>query len=366
MQESGKSERESGLPPGSNPLSGSLFSQIMKDSVQIPNKLPAWSIQEGKGNLEIRFRHGGKFRALSSGTRSRREAENRAPGLLSRWLAARGQEAPQTAWADVVRAFREQEYADNKVTTWEEVAGVLRRLAAAFPEGPRAVTPKSFREGLKAYRGRASAKYWANILSITRRFCRWAASQGLMASDATHGLPYPDKGQFGRREGIWADEYFDAVFVALQKADQERIMIMRWTGMDSGDLFHFDPKKHLSKDEAGHLVLKKRREKAKSDEETIVQPLSPRVAPLMGRKHGEGFVSMRSFTASLLGRVQRAMSAAGLPARDLKSLRHTFATYHAERGVPLDVLRTWLGHARTSRTLDRYYIHRRSTARYMD
>ena len=142
--------------------------------------------------------------------------------------------------------------------------------------------------------------------------------------------------------------------------------------MDSGDLHTFDPGKHLVKDEAGTLTIRKLREKAKSEEETIVQPVSSRILPYLearlksGEGYGAEYASVRSFTASLRKRVQSAMERAGLPRTDLKSLRHTYCTYHAERGVPLDVLRRWLGHSRDSRTLDRYYIHRASTARFMD
>ncbi|MBF0433595.1 MAG: tyrosine-type recombinase/integrase [Fibrobacteria bacterium] len=54
-----------------------------------------------------------------------------------------------------------------------------------------------------------------------------------------------------------------------------------------------------------------------------------------------------------------------LQPKDLKSLRHTFATEHVERGVPVDVLRKWMGHTPNSRTLDGVYLHRKSTAEFM-
>jgi integrase len=354
--------------PGSNPGSGSIFFENMKTSVQLPNNLPAWSIQEGKGNLEIRFRWGGKFRALSSGTRSRRKAQSQAPNLIARWLQAHGQAPSQTAWEKAKEAFRTQEYADCKPTTWEGVETVLRRLQKVFSdlEGPHQLTPKVFLDRLKGYRGKAAPKYWAEILSITRKYCRWAVGRKLMASDVTEEIPYPDKKGFGRREKVWSDEYLAQVLEVLEPEDRGRILIMRWTGIDSGDLFTFDPAKHIVNDEEGNPVLSKLREKAKKETERIVQPLSSKVRNLMDRRWGEGFASIRSFTSSLRGRVQRAMSATSLPVMDLKSLRHTFATFHAERGVPIDVLSRWMGHAPGSTVLLRYYVHRRSTARYMD
>ena len=266
--------------PDSNPGSGSPPFQIMKDSVQVPNNLPAWSIQEGKGNLEIRFRYGKRHKSLSSGTRSRREAQGRAPALIARWLASRPMDALASAWEKTVEAFRTEVYADQKATTWEGVETTLRRLVRVYRvAGPHQLTPELFRQGLRVYRGKASPKYWTEILSVTRKFCRWAVDRRLMAADATEGIPYPDKGTFGRREGVWAEEYLGQVLAVLEPDDRDRVLVMRWTGIDSGDLFTFDPGKHLTKDQAGHPVLKKRREKGKSDDETIIQPLSSEIRP---------------------------------------------------------------------------------------
>jgi integrase len=346
------------------------FVEFRTDSEQM--KLPAWTLHEGKGNLEIRFRWAGRHPSISAGTTDRREAANLAPGLVRKWIVSKGAGVAHPLQAAAAEFLAEQ-YADRKPDTRDEVDLILRRLAAAFPALPSlaALSPKAFRVGLTRYRGEASAGYWTNILVTTRKFCRWATSRGYMAEDPTEGIPAPGKGR-GKRRDVWAEEYFAQVVAVVSPFDAEVLQVMRWTGIDSGDLFGFDPKKHVTRDEAGALTLRKRREKGKTDEETMVQPISSRILPFIearrktGEGYGAGYASVRSFTASLRKRVQSAMARAGLPVRDLKSLRHTFATYHAERGVPLDVLRGWMGHARDSRTLDRYYLHRASTARFMD
>lgn len=335
--------------------------------------LPDWSVHPGKGNLEIRFRWGKKHPSISSGTKDDKEARDNAPELIRRWIRTKGKGAQAHPLQAAAAEFLAEQYADRKPDTRDEVDLILRRLATAFPglSSLGALSPKAFRAGVSRYRGEAAAGYWTNILVTTRKFCRWAVARGYMAEDPTEGIPAPGKGR-GKRRDVWPEEYFTQVVEVVSPFDAEVLQVMRWTGIDSGDLFGFDPRKHVVKDESGAPTLRKRREKGKSDEETMVQPISSRILPFMeerrklGEGYGAGYADVRSFTASLRKRVQTRMLRAGLPVRDLKSLRHTFATYHAERGVPLDVLRRWMGHARDSRTLDRYYLHRASTARFMD
>lgn len=334
---------------------------------------PPHSIQEGKGNLEIRFRWEGVQRSISAGTKDEKTARARAPGRIAAWIASRSPAIRAHPFQAAAGEFIREQYADHKPDTVSEVDLILRRLAAAFPALPSvgALTPAEFRSGLARYRGEAAPGYWTNILVTTRKFCRWAIDRKYMAEDPTKGIKAPGKKK-GKRRNIWPEEEFSAACAVLSEFDRECLMVMRWSGMDSGDLHTFDPTRHLVRDEKGALTFKKLREKAKSDEETVIQPVSSKLLPFMearlksGEGYGAKYASVRSFTASLRDRVQLRMEKAGLPLRDLKSLRHTYATYHVERGVPLDVLRRWLGHARDSRTLDHYYIHRASTSRFMD
>lgn len=342
--------------------------------------LPSFSIHpRDKGNCEIKFRVDGEQKSISSGTRNKREAEARAKPLLARWLAAHGKVSAQgkTSLQAAIDAFLETQYANTKPATKTEASLVMRRLAEAFPvDHVQEISPDVFRKGATAYRGDASPKYWMNILSITRRFSRSLLDQGKIAQDFTKGIPSPRKSQFGRREGVWTDEELETAFRFINSFDRDVFLVMRWAGLDSSDVFELR-KKHLVKDDSGAWMFRKRREKSKTEEETILQPVSSVIRDMILAKWNSAkgaedrlfqgpYINARSFTASLMSRFRRATATAGVTFKDLKSLRHTFASYHAERGVPLDVLRVWMGHARDSRVLDRIYVHRASTARFMD
>lgn len=341
--------------------------------------LPPFSVHaRAAGNCVIRFRVDGKQHSIATATRNRREAAQEARPLLIRWMIAHGQATVQkTPMRAEIEAFLAVQYRDLKPATREEAALVLDRFEAAFPyPSIQDMTPAVFREGVDRLRGDASPKYWANILSICRRFARALVDQGKILQDFTRGVPMPKRSTFGRREVTWEDAELEAVLAVLEPFDQEVLRVMRMTGMDSSDVYELR-RRHLIRDDAGALTIRKRREKSKTEEETILQPIASAILPILERRlketkrpedrlFGEGFLDARSFTKSLLGRVRRATAAAGLPLKHLKALRHTFATYHAERGVPLDVLRAWMGHARDSRVLDRIYVHRASTSRFMN
>lgn len=335
--------------------------------------LPPYSLQGGRGRCyTIRFRVAGKQVAVSSGKRSRREAEAVADGILAQWLAARGEVSPVPALPvqEEIEGFCDREYADNKEATKAEAVLILRRFFSVFgdlslPE----ITREVFLGRAGEYRGLASPKYWVNILSVTRRFARSLKRRGKISEDFTDNVPRPGKASFGRRLDVWSDEEFNFVLSLVNDFDCDVLMTMRWCGMDSSDVAALR-EEHLTRDGLGNWIIKKQREKAKSQDETMILPLPPQVSDMLLRRlslagggflFGGGYKAGRSFTSSLLGRVRRSAG----PTKDLKSLRHTFATHHAKRGVPMHILRIWMGHARDSRVLERIYVHLDSTASYM-
>lgn len=342
--------------------------------------LPPYSVHaRAAGNCEIRFRLDGVQRSISAGTKNQRQAESVAKAVLARWLAAQGKTTAgkKTGLRGEIDAFVEVQYRDLKRATRDEAILILNRFEAAYPlPHVQDITPEVFRAGAGRFRGEASPKYWANILATVRRFSRALVDQGKIVQDFTKGTPMPKRSAFGRREVTWTEDELAAVLEVLTPLDRDALTVMRWTGLDSSDVFELR-RKHLVKDETGAWVIKKQREKAKGPEETILQPIGSVVRQILmdrykatrlpaDRLFDADFLDARSFTSSLRDRVRRATASAGLPLKHLKALRHTFATYHAERGVPLDVLRRWMGHAPDSRVLDRIYVHRASTARYMD
>jgi integrase len=342
--------------------------------------LPPFSVHaRPRGSCQIRFRLDGVPQSVSTGTKNKRQAESQAQAILTRWLIAHGKTTAKgkTSLEAAVAGFLDTQYANLKPSTRDEAELILRRFQECFPvPNVQDITPEVFKARAGKLKGAAAPKYWANILSTCRRFSRSLVAEGKIVQDFTAGIPMPPKGSFKIREETWTDSELEATLAAVAPFDAEVLTVMRWTGMDTADVAELR-RKHLVKDEAGAWVIRKRREKGKSDAETILQPLGSKVLPILMDRYnttrypedklfGDAFASIRSFNTSLMGRVRRATAPLGLPLKNLKALRHTFATYHAERGVPLDVLRKWMGHAKDSRTLDRVYVHRASTARFMD
>lgn len=375
-----KANRGGGAKPDARFNSGKWL-QNSADSVAMGTMreqillLPERSVHaKDRGTCVIRFRLNGVQHSIATGIKQKREAEAKADGILARWLIAHNEATPakQTALQAEIEAFIESEFADVKKATKTEAVLIMRRFAEFFPfQHAQEVSREVFRKAAKKYRGEASSKYWANILSMTRRFSKSLVGQKRILEDFTMDVPMPPKASFGRREEVWGDAELEKVLGKLEAFDREVLMVMRWTGLDSSDVAELG-RKNILKDSEGNWIIKKKREKAKTEEETVVQPISSKVLDILlsrqkaarvdDRLFGNNYATPRSFTTSLLGRVRRAAG----PTKDLKSLRHTYATYHAERGVPLDVLRIWLGHAKDSRVLDRIYLHRASTARFMD
>lgn len=369
--------------PGSIPGSGSLFLEKLEEVTTNRQQvviLPPFSVHaRPRGSCQIRFRLDGVPQSVSTGTKNKRQAEAQAQAVLTRWLIAHGKTTAKgkTSLQAAAAGFLDTQYANLKPSTRDEAELILRRFQECFPvPNVQDITPELFKARAGKLKGAAAPKYWANILSTCRRFARSLVAEGNLVQDFTAGIPMPPKGSFNVREETWTEEELEATLAAVAPFDAEVLTVMRWTGMDTADVFALR-RKHLVKDETGAWMIKKRREKGKSDAETILQPLGSKALPILKARYdstrhpedrlfGDAFASIRSFNTSLMGRVRRATAPLGLPLKNLKALRHTFATYHAERGVPLDVLRKWMGHAKDSRTLDRVYVHRASTARFMD
>jgi len=340
----------------------------------------SWSIQPREGRAWVAmFRWRGKQVAITTGEGTEPLARQRAPEVIARWFRAQGEKPPaaiSSAFQDAARAFLEAKYMSRKPATGKEAEVILRRLAGLLPAEWGALTRQTVKPLLPALKGKASAKYWKNILVTTRKFWRWAVEEGLATEDVTEGLEGPRSIDFRIRTDIWSDEELEAVIQVLPAREAQAVQIIRWTGIDPADLWNLR-KKHFVKDRGGVWKLVKVREKAKSEKEIIDQPISSKVRDLMLGFHAKAkgaespvfpnpYRSAQVFTVLLRRHVLRAQATLGLRSLHVKSLRHTFATFHAERDVPIDVLRAWMGHAPDSRVLDRVYLHRGSTSRYMD
>lgn len=340
----------------------------------------SWSVQLREGRAWVAmFRWKGKQVAVTTLEHNESKARARAPEVIARWFKKNGEKVPLSREATLTSAaaeFLEARYLSRKASTAREARVVLERLAGVMPEGWARLTRKTAKPYWSRLKGKASPKYWKNILTITRKFWRWAVEEGIATEDATEGLEGPRSIDFGIRKDVWTDEEVEAVVGFLKGKEAWAVQIIRWTGLDPADLWNLR-KRHFVKDKSGAWKIVKVREKAKSEKEIIDQPISSRVRDLLMGLHAKAkgpdsqvfpssYKSAQVFTVLLRRHVLRAQAALGIRPLAVKSLRHTFATFHAERDVPIDVLRRWMGHTDDSRVLDRVYLHRGSTARYMD
>lgn len=340
----------------------------------------SWSVQPREGRAWVAmFRWRGKQVAVSTGEATEAKAKEAASKVIFRWFEKQGEKAPVTvsaAFPDAVRGFLEAKYMSRKPATAKEAEIILRRLSGLLNEDWGKLTRQTFKPVIPKLKGDASPKYWKNILVTTRKFWRWAVEEKLAVEDVTLGLDGPRSIDFKIRQDIWEDHELESVVKELPEREARAVQIIRWTGLDPADLWNLK-KRHFVKDKGGVWKIVKLREKAKSEKEIIDQPLSSKARDLLMGLHAKAkgpdtpifptsYRSAQVFTVLLWRKVSRVQGQLGLRTLHVKALRHTFATYHAERDVPIDVLRKWMGHAPDSRVLDRVYLHRGSTSRYMD
>lgn len=320
--------------------------------------------------------------------------------LIARWAEAKGVRivAPTAAlsFERELERFLSLKYeglAESTVSEakrlLEQFGAILGGVAVGEPTIPvTEITKKLCEDKKDEMRAGRSSKYWKNFITAAKKFVRWQVTEGHIPSDPLVNFKNPSRKTFGRRTAIWTQERYGETMAELAALDREILPVIRWTGMDSADFFQL-AKSHIIEvmDAEGRKFWKlyKLRSKAKSEEETIDQPLSPKIeAIILARWHAqpdpEGklwpmpqYKDSDSFADAVLRRVKAAQSRAGqVPTMDIKSLRHTFATYHARRylegrgGPPMEELRRWMGHAKDSRVLEKLYVHAKASGRFMD
>lgn len=312
--------------------------------------------------------------------------------MIARWVEAHGLQLP-TPGAVVtlegeIERFLELRYEGQAPNTVREARRLLEQFRVVLGVSRVAELTKAAVEAKKAeLQAGRSPKYWKNFLTAARKFCRWQVAEGHIPSDPLVNFKNPSRKKFGKRTEVWTEERLEATLAELGPWDRELLMVLRWTGMDSTDLFQLS-RAHIvqARDSAGGSFWKlyKLRAKAKSEDEVMDQPLSSRIqAIVLARWEAAGAPDARlwpmpyqdgdNFATAFLRRVKAAQARAGQdPPLDIKSLRHTWATYHAKRyidgqgGPPMEELRRWAGHARDSRVLERLYVHAKASGRFMD
>jgi integrase/recombinase XerC len=200
----------------------------------------------------------------------------------------------------------------------------------------------------------------ARKLASIREYFRFLEAQGLVAKNPTLGVATPKK-ERGCRTALRLDEYTKLLSLAganprdyaiLQVFLQTGIRISELCALTRSDIDFAARSVHVGN---GKGQKARTIELEKKGIQAVKSYLTVRPESL----HDELFLNYQG--DPLGGRGVRKMLAKYLKASGITkkvsphSLRHTFATYKAERGVSPYVLREWLGHARLDTT--QIYVH---------
>jgi site-specific recombinase XerD len=200
----------------------------------------------------------------------------------------------------------------------------------------------------------------ARKLAALREWFRYLEGDGRIAKNPTVGVETPKK-ERGSRTALRSDEYSKLLSLAgAQPRDYAILQVFLQTGMRVSELcaltrsaIDFETRTvhvgHGKGQKARTIALEKRGIQAIKSY-LAVRPESLHDA-LFLNYHGQplGERGVRKMVAKYL-------KASGITKKiSPHSLRHTFATYKAERGVSPYVLREWLGHARLDTT--QIYVH---------
>lgn len=342
-----------------------------------------------RGNCRIWFKWKGKPVFLSAGTRKPKEARETLRDKLRAWLASMPAEAAQApakpsprAMEAEIRRYMLLEHEHSKPGTKEEAERNLRKLgdAMGWPDAS-ALTKEAYRAAYPALRDSVGPKTWANELGEHRRFAAWLVVEEVILRNFTDGIKRPPRSSFGKREEIYREEWFQPIWNELELEWRPWWEDHWFTGMDTKDIWEFQPRKHMLKVGKSWKIWKRRAKES----EIIDQPISSKILPRWVARweecgpedflhpKGRRFNSPKSLGSTMRRDLHRAQAKAGLPLLDFKTTRHSFATRHllrfvrGEKNAPtLDEVRRWLGHARDSRELERTYAKILSNPELMD
>lgn len=345
-----------------------LIEQIARGASILPAR--------ARGNCRIWFAWKGEPVFISAGSKKPKEARAAMPAKIRSWLEKLPQEAPQTPTtphpmkAEVSR-YLSLEHEHSKPGTITEAKRNLDTLGEllGWPDCAT-ITKALYRERYPARRDAIASHTWANELSEHRRFSRWLVREEILLRDFTDGVKRPKRSAFGTREEIYREEWFQPIWLQLPLEWRDPWEDHWFTGMDTQDIWEFEPLKHLLKASGTHKIWKQRAKET----EMIDQPLNSRIkARWLARlaeckpgdrlhKNATRYVSAKSWGNQMRKALHAAQRKLGLPLLDLKTTRHTFVTRHllrliqGEKNAPtIEEVQRWLGHAKGSTEIHRVY-----------
>ena len=200
----------------------------------------------------------------------------------------------------------------------------------------------------------------ARKLAAIREFFRFLAAQGLVAKNPTLGVQTPKK-ERGSRTALRSDEYTKLLSLAgghprdyaiLQVFLQTGIRVSELCALTRSDIDFETRTVHVGNgkgQKARTIALEKKG----------IQAIRSYLAVRPESLHDALFLNYQGEPLGERGvrkMLAKYLKASGITKKiSPHSLRHTFATHKAERGVSPYVLREWLGHARLDTT--QIYVH---------
>jgi len=211
----------------------------------------------------------------------------------------------------------------------------------------------------------------ARKLASIREYVRFLEAQGLVMKNPTLAVQTPKK-ERGSRTALRLDEYTKLLSLAgANPRDYAILQVFLQTGVRVGELCALT-RRDIDFDRRTVHVGHGKGQKARTIEleKKGIQAIRSYLAVRPESLHDELFLNYQG--EALGDRGVRKMFAKYLKASGITkkvsphSLRHTFATYKAERGVSPYVLREWLGHARLDTTQIYVHMARENTKKAME
>jgi integrase/recombinase XerC len=216
-----------------------------------------------------------------------------------------------------------------------------------------------------------SGKTRARKLAAIREYFRFLEREGLVTSNPTLGVVTPKKEHNGRT-ALRSDEYTKLLSLAgANPRDYAILQLFLQTGIRVSELCDLtrddvDFEQRLLRITSGKGMKTRTIELEKRGIQAIRSYLAVRPESLSNAI----FLNYQGERLSKRG-VQKMLAkylkASGITKKiSPHSLRHTFATYKAERGISPYVLREWLGHARLDTTQIYVHMARENTKKAME
>ena len=211
----------------------------------------------------------------------------------------------------------------------------------------------------------------ARKLAAIREFFRFLEAEGLVVTNPTLGVATPKK-ERGSRTALRSDEYTKLLSLAgANPRDYAILQVFLQTGIRVSELCDLtrediDFERRLLRIASGKGMKTRTIELEKKGIQAIKSYLAVRPESLSNalflNYQGEP-ISGRGIRKML----DKYLKASGITKKiSPHSLRHTFATYKAERGVSPYALREWLGHARLDTTQIYVHMARENTKKAME